>query len=579
MTQPGTHPETSRNQSIIIGIASVVLAALFFYGYHIGSKKQSQEDSVTAQGLKSRTEALRARLRNCRTIVDSTQATTEELKAEGAQLSSEYRKLQGNNERAYSAIDSLEKKYADCMEVQEVQKATWTEQDERNSKALGKLDAENKELNAYTKQLRTTKGMRYQLLHYNIIRLKDQHRKLMTSLGRSQEITGGGDNDYYEKLVKKWGPTMDKWLRSDSLLPFEQERINRTVAKVQAATFQYNKTLHTDIFLPQKDENGTLSVPTWLGRMGSSAVTKGTYVGQGSALVSSLTQVIQMMYSTALCAYKHGIMNFTFQDRFRRLPSSSYNAGLKRSLRELPIDSLAAYIETPLVTTCIDCKLQTSTREFRLLCPGVGAEYGTYAFWSMRSRLQFKSIFYDKAAETMKQLELKDAEVKPFLSVLWRPSKRWTSQCQRGMAPGPRKRFLAPGPGQVPRRLALWLQRSFPTDPVPTLVPNQPCSQNREQVLGAIQGRLLTNPGLTAVYFPAYSNSSDIAFFQSKIGVPVKTMEVEGGGESTATDVVDYIISSNGAEIISNRYSAKGEFIVEMFLLKNNIRPKGIHWF
>jgi hypothetical protein len=539
----------SQAQQIALTVAAVVIAGLFFFGYHTGSKKQATEDSITAQGLKHRSEAVRNRLRDCKAAVESMKSAKSDLKAETQQLSAEYKKLQKDNEDMYNQADATEKKYADCMEMGEVQKATWTEEDAANAAVLNKLHNENRALTRASKQLLTTRGMRYQLLHHNIIRLKTENRQLLQKLGKNAQF----NDEYYNGLIGKWRDKFEPWIKSEKLLPSEARRINDTVSKQSSEKFVFDPIKHKEIFVPQRDALGQLSSPTWQGRVGSPPATKGTYVFQRYSPMNRFPNIIQSLYSVALCAYENNILNFTFPSKFRRMPVGTNNSE----------EYIGQYIDTPLLTFCTDCIPMLATRDFRLLCSVQTKVYGTYSFWAMRSRIQFKPAYYDLAITEMKSQDLFE---KPYLTVLWRRSPQWSSTCTYS------RRF-------PPRRVYSWVNRTFEGTLVPEVSsdPAAQCDQDKILVLQAIKDRLAANPALTAVYICSeVPIPQELEYFTSQLAVPVKTLKRE---PSVEADVIDLILSSSGAELLANRYSVHSEVVVEMFLLRNNITPKGLTWF
>ena len=185
----------------------------------------------------------------------------------------------------------------------------------------------------------------------------------------------------------------------------------------------------------------------------------------------------------------------------------------------------------------------------------------------MRSRIQFKSGFYDLAAEAMKA---KDLLAKSFLAVLWRPSKEWTTTCK----------FVGRNNKQnLRRRVAQWIKKTFPPEPEALLEKDRfvdPCDPTQLEVSSLILKKIAGNPNITSVYFPAYTDPEMMAYMRDKISIPVKSLD---GEESVETDIVDLIVASSAAEVIGNRFSVHSEVVLEMFLLKNNIRPKGISFF
>eukprot|EP00759_Apiculatamorpha_spiralis_P037892 PhF_6_TR37508/c0_g1_i6/m.55406 len=496
-------PNANSNLNQILLFVSVLIGAgLLLFGYDAGSRRQANEDTIAAQGLKRRGDALFKKIRECNIAVSDAKAARGDNQADADQLSTEYKRLQRENEDHYAKNEDQEKKYSECQEQAEAQKSLWTEEDAENAKRLTKLHGEVKTLNLFSKQLSKTHGMRYQLAYHNILRLKAENRQLRKQLGLPD--TDDSTDEYAQSLLQKWKPQLDKYLRSSALLPSESYTMNQTIKTLSNEKFLYTPERYPNIFVPLT----TLAKPEWKGRVGSPTPTRGTFINRRYTPKSRLSILFQSMFTVALCAYDNEIMNFTYPNAFRRMePSLFYrqyqyrrgrageNANYYNKQRggiPLNVSLLSDYIETPLITFCTDCLPMIATKDFRLLCGVQANVYGTYSFWAMRSRMRFKPQYYDRA--DLFATELKIAN-KPYLSVIWR-------QVQQSSCEVIRRYKMAP------RRMFSWLMKNYDNTTFPStavLVTNDTylCDPPVTEIIRVISERLASNLGLAAVYLAA----------------------------------------------------------------------------
>eukprot|EP00759_Apiculatamorpha_spiralis_P018821 PhF_6_TR25140/c0_g1_i1/m.34608 len=267
--------QSSNANQILIFAGIIIIAGFFFFGYDSGSRRQAAEDTVLAQSLKTRGEALFKKLKQCEAIVTATKQQDEAKSQQTLELEQEYTRLKKDNEDMYAKTVLREKSAAECHEQAEMQKSLWTEEDLAHTNRIHSLQSEILWLSTAAQQLTQTKGMRYQLLYHNIVRLKGENRKLRSQLGMKVDQDDIA-SEYYSEITEKWRPQFPLWLKTEQLLPTEVMMENATLTQVQTQKFVYNPEVHTEIFVPLTN----LARPEWKGRVGSPKPVRGTYLKQ-----------------------------------------------------------------------------------------------------------------------------------------------------------------------------------------------------------------------------------------------------------------------------------------------------------
>eukprot|EP01062_Namystynia_karyoxenos_P048536 TRINITY_DN36_c0_g1_i1.p1 TRINITY_DN36_c0_g1~~TRINITY_DN36_c0_g1_i1.p1 ORF type:complete len:595 (+),score=254.01 TRINITY_DN36_c0_g1_i1:126-1787(+) len=533
----------------VAAVAAVLtlMVALFVGAYRWGSSWQG-EDVRRGSDLRQTGDYLRDQLKVCRSKTHYSLERTTSFKGESGVLWQGNRQLEEENERLVRLNEELEKKSIECVENNELQKQTWSEEDQKAARELAELDRRNKELRFTAKRLSSAQGMRTILLLASIRKLAEENRRLRQKL----ELPSVEPSDeYIAGLVEKWrrvdkalteagetGPMSD---RAGEVLKPNGTEFSQLLRRPKL-DWQLDHRHAALIFWQTKGPDGEYVQPSWLGRVGTPKLQHGVLVGQQFAPIMDIARQLRVLYEYALCAMGNNLTEFM------------YPTGFRTHSRAAP-ESLHDYLETPLVSFCDECRPQHNSAEFKLLCQGFSSEdqYGSPLFWRMRSRLRFRSSLLKRAERWMEDSGF--GGVNRTLAVRLKRGD-FEEKCQMIRSRGrPQLSFLRLLRGRVRESSTSFDNQCFPGTEHVIRTINDVCGAKR----------------IERVFLTTDAAQNEVDLIRSRVKVPV-VVHRPTHRNYTHDTILEIVVASSMRYAILNRFDIQSTHIGEYFLLANRLQ-------
>lgn len=548
-------------------VGGVLLLMLLAGVYKLGARSEEKPSAVLHATAHQREKALRDLIATCQHRNNLNHIREDQVDPVSRPHVQANKRLKLQNDDLYRSVEKAEADLAVCHSTGIQERALRSEFDAVLAADIRELENAVKYGMSFLAAATDVNngGMRHVLLRQTIRRARMENLRLRSHLGIAAPTS---ITEYENELIEKWreaiatkGALTDGNVIGNVTAEEIAAAINQTWG--DAPPFVFDRAVHRNIFLP----TDPTARPAWFGRTGSPPPVVGTAgtFGRSKIRTATLADLLKGVQEVAACAYRNNNPNFTFQDVFYRAP--------RRTSDDDPKVAASALIDTPLLAFCRDCRAMERTNLFRLACLGDtrGATYGTFDFWTMRSLVRFHPDVLAAARDYSQQQALQGGK---YLSVLFKHSARLRARCHHALTAA-----------RLPRRIFLWAKGNFPNRTIPQISPGDTMEQCVPSV-GTLQAAIrqkVAEKGYTAVYIsfdagtPSAPANTSTVFAGLDVGAGVKV--VFGAPNNPTDDAVDMIVSSQGAEIIANAYSAHSEIVTEMFLLRHELRIDGVTFF
>lgn len=565
-------------------------------GYYVGGRLSTRRTAPISADAHFRENALRREVTTCQRTVSDLQHGAAGLTAGADGIKGDVAALQAKSAELFKRHEQYEQEAAECAQKAELDRKDF---DADAAALAAEINSERAALDGLRAELDAMTNGRGTRLAVDVQALKSMrrlHEALRASL--QHDAPAGPDTlpTIEAELLTKWGTHLD----NEALFSEGGRRYELATYVKGWQRWEYNSSIHTAIAPITRRIDGNVERAAWNGDFMETIRGMDDPTRPNALPAATVAETVIGMFDAALCAYRR---NESTSPRDRISYPTAFQWSPDLGIRA----SLAGLVDTPLLSLCHGCDSPyNSSTAFALACGGShGAmrRYGSYPFWAMRSRLRFSEDVYNEADAFMERHALEEGA---FTAVVNHVSESARQKCGRSER-------INYGPHR------LWLEHNFGIDAVrhvsedrdeqcmpsegdlkavlakggsllPMVVPMGPERRRRgdngddaparRSFLGRAMGfgdggdaDDLRNPN---AQMRVYLSAPDMATERvESADVRIVSREID----TPFDEAVDIVVASRARNIIVSPFFTHSQAVTELFLLNNELDPRGVTFF